>query len=309
MAERHYADRLADAMRQKESQVVVGLDPRIERLPQELRPDQGANAEACAKAVLAFNEGLIASVAGAAVAVKPQLAFYERLGCEGLRALSATIRCAREAGLLVIADAKRNDIASTAAAYAEAYLGPARGAAASGDFRVDAVTVTPYLGEDGIRPFLACAAANGGAVYALVKTSNPSSADVQDLPCADGRKVYESVASLVETWGAACRGEGGYSALGAVVGATYPQELRCLRSLMPHTPLLVPGFGAQGGGVADVLSAFDGQGMGALVNSSRGVIFAWEREPYAAEYGPSRWRQAVGAAAERMRGELWAATH
>jgi len=297
MAPVHFADRLMAEVAGKKSQVVVGIDPRPEQLPPELAPGETAEA------FIAFACGVVEAVAEHAAAVKPQVAFYEALGCDGMRAYAETVRIAREAGLLVIGDVKRSDIASTAAAYAAAHLG-----ADGGDFVADAVTVNPYLGADGVRPFLDAAAAHGRGVFALVKTSNPSSADIQDLDCG-GWPLYERVAGLVEAWGEPLRGESGYSSLGAVVGATYPQELARLRALMPHAPLLVPGFGAQGGGVEEVKAAFDADGLGAVVNSSRGIIFAYEREPYRARFGPERWREAVRAAAAEMREQLWEATH
>ncbi|MFO8008118.1 MAG: orotidine-5'-phosphate decarboxylase [Candidatus Brocadiia bacterium] len=313
MKERHFADRLMAEIERKRSQVVVGLDPRVDRLPAEVREpayrDHGETASGAAEAMVAFNRAVVQAVAEHAVAVKPQVAFYERFGVEGMRAYAATVRAAREAGLIVIADVKRNDIASTAAAYAAAHLGGAgEGVPHSDDFVVDALTVNPYLGSDGVEPFLQAAAQHGGGIFALVKTSNPSSADIQDVDCGGG-PLYARVAQLVEQWGAAHRGASGYSLLGAVVGATYPEELLALRQAMPHAPLLVPGFGAQGGGVADVVGAFDEDGLGAVVNSSRGIIFAWQRAPYESEYGEARWRDAVGAAAADMRRSLWDATH
>jgi len=305
----NFADALIEAVRRKQSQVVVGLDPRLERLPAELQPsaDDRASPAAAAGAIVAFNRAVLDAVAGHAVAVKPQVAFYEQWGCEGMRAYADSLRYARERGLLTIGDVKRSDIASTAEAYAAAHLGSPDISAAP-DFVADAVTVNPYLGSDGVQPFLAAAAAQGRGVFVLVKTSNPSSAELQDLDCG-GMPLYECVAGLVAQWGEAWRGENGYSLLGAVVGATYPGELGRLRAQMPHAPLLVPGFGAQGGGVEDVLGAFDERGEGAIVNSSRGIIFAWQREPYASSHGEERWRDAVRAAAGDMQERLWRATH
>jgi len=305
----NFADALIEAVRRKQSQVVVGLDPRLERLPAELRPrvDDRASPAAAADAITAFNRAVVDAVAEHAVAVKPQIAFYEQWGCEGMRAYADSLSYARERGLLVIGDVKRSDIASTAEAYAAAHLG-SPDASAAPDFVADAVTVNPYLGSDGVQPFLAAAAAQGRGVFVLVKTSNPSSAELQDLDCG-GLPLYERVAGLVAQWGEAWRGERGYSLLGAVVGATYPGELGRLRALMPHAPFLVPGFGAQGGGVEDVLGAFDERGEGAIVNSSRGIIFAWQREPYASSHGEERWRDAVRTAAADMQERLWRATH
>ena len=305
----HFADGLIGQVAGKRSQVVVGLDPRVGRLPSELRPPSGANAESAAGAVLAFNRAVIDAVAGSAIAVKPQIAFYECLGCAGMAAYAETIRHAHAAGLVVIADVKRSDIGSTASAYAAAHLGMPDGTArVPGDFEVDAVTVNPYLGWDGVEPFVAAAAARGHGLFVLVKTSNPSSVDVQDLPCGEGR-LHEHVGRLVAEWGAELRGESGYSLVGAVVGAPFPEEMAALRHLMPHSPFLVPGFGAQGAGVDEARPAFGPDGLGAIVNSSRGVIFAWEREPYRTRYGEERWREAVAAAAEDMRQALWQATH
>jgi orotidine-5'-phosphate decarboxylase len=304
MAGRHFADELMRRIRERQSQVVVGLDPRVNRLPDEIVH----SADGPAGAGLAFNRAVIDAVAEHAVAVKPQVAFYERLGWEGMRAYSETIRYARDRDLLVIGDVKRNDIASTAAAYAAANLGGTEdGQPVADDFHADAITINPYLGADGVRPFLEAASAAGGGLFVLVKTSNPSSVDVQDLDTG-GASVYERVADLVEEWGETFRGDSGYSLLGAVVGATFPGELAALRERMPHTPFLVPGFGAQGGGVEDVAPAFDVKGTGAVVNSSRGIIFAWQRAPYEEEFGEARWRDAVAAAAADMRRELWAAT-
>jgi len=306
----HFADRLMARIRATQSQVVVGLDPRPDRLPAELRPQKGgASAAAAAGAVAAFNREVLQAVCEHAVAVKLQIAFYEQLGCAGMEAYAATVREARARDLIVIGDVKRNDIAGTAAAYAAAHLGPpAADLFGATDFAVDAVTVNPYLGSDGVAPFLQAASANGCGVFVLVKTSNPSSVELQDLDCG-GRPIYEHVAALVDRWGRPHRGGSGYSLLGAVVGATFPGELARLRDLMPSTPLLVPGFGAQGGGVDDVVAAFDPAGEGAVVNSSRGIIYAWKHPAYDEEYGEARWREAVRAAAADMRRDLWQATH
>jgi len=304
MPERHFADALLEACRRKRSQVVVGLDPRLDRLPAELR--EGDAAPGPAERILAFNRNVIDAVAESAAAVKCQIAFYEQLGCAGMAAYAETIRHAKNCDLIVIADAKRGDIASTASAYAAAHLGGHDGGV--DDFVADALTVNPYLGSDGVRPFVNAAVTTGRGLFVLVKTSNPSSTELQDLDCG-GRPLYEHVASLVSAWGAPHKGEGGYSPVGAVVGATFPEELARLRALMPHTPLLVPGFGAQGGGVQDVLPAFDERGEGAVVNSSRGIIFAWHRAPYAERFGEKGWRDAVRAAAADMRDQLWQGTH
>jgi orotidine-5'-phosphate decarboxylase len=310
MADRNFADTLFQRACLKQSQLVVGLDPRFERLPQGLRPRGVAPTAAdAARAIEAFNRAVVDAVFSHAVAVKCQVAFYEEFGCAGMQAYAATIRYARDKGLLVIGDVKRNDIASTASAYAAAHLGHGDGSPPwAEDFIVDAVTVNPYVGSDGMRPFLEAAAANGRGVFALVKTSNPSSVEVQDLD-SGGAPLYERVAALVEQWGRAYCGECGYSLLGAVVGATFPADLVRLRGLMPGAPFLIPGLGAQGGRVEDVAGAFDSRGLGAVVSSSRDVIFAWERSPYREEFGQARWQDAVAAAAADMQRALWRATH
>jgi orotidine-5'-phosphate decarboxylase len=237
--------------------------------------------------------------------VKPQVACYARYGVEGMRVLARTIEHARQTGLLVIVDAKCNDIGATAEAYAEAFLGQsmACGRAVSGDFAADALTVNAYLGSDGIQPFVACARQSGKGLFVLVKTSNASSGELQDLPI-NGRPLYEHLGAMVAAWGADQRGACGYSAVGAVVGATYPEQAKRLRTLLPHTPFLVPGYGAQGATAADVVGCFDAQGRGALVTASRSIIFAYRRPAYATRYGPEAYAAAARAATQQMIQEI-----
>lgn len=283
----HFADRLWAAIERKGNAVVVGLDPRLESLPDELvttcQAAHGATTHAAAEALWQFNRAIIDAVHDLVPAVKPQLAFYERYGVEGLRAFTRTVRYARDAGLLVIADAKRNDIGPTAVGYAEAFLSPARvfEHTVPGDFEADALTVNAFLGSDGVQPFIDQAQRHGRGLFVLVKTSNASSGELQDLP-VDGRPLYEHLAQLVETWGAASRGHCGYSAVGAVVGATYPEQARRLRRLMPHSLFLVPGYGTQGATAADVVDCFDARGYGAIINASRSILFAFRTPAYAA---------------------------
>ena len=283
----HFADRLCEAIARKGSAVVVGLDPRLESLPAELlaacHETYGASTRAAGEALWQFNRDIIDAVHDLVPVVKPQLAFYERYGLEGLQAYVRTVRHARAAGLLVIADAKRNDIGPTAVAYAEAFLGTTSifEAIVPGDFEADALTVNAFLGRDGIQPFIDQAQQHDRGLFVLVKTSNASSGEIQDLPVA-GRPLYEHLAALVETWGATSRGSCGYSAVGAVVGATYPEQARRLRDLMPHTIFLVPGYGAQGATAADVVGCFDARGYGAIVNASRSILFAFRTPTYAA---------------------------
>lgn len=301
----------------RQSQLVVGLDPRIDLLPEGLVADKSARhghtPRAAADAFVEFNRAVIDSVLDLAVAVKPQIAFYESWGMEGLRAYAETIAYARSQGLIVIADVKRNDIGSTADAYARGHLaGPSDAQmepwAEAMDFHADAITVNALLGSDGAQPFIERAAGGAGGVFVLVRTSNKSSAELQELDCG-GHPLYQRIAELVERWGEPFRGTCGYSLVGAVAGATFPKALAELRRAMPHAILLVPGVGAQGATVADVVGAFDEQGRGAVVNSSRGIIYAFRTEENARRYGPEGWREAIRDAAERMRSELWAATH
>ena len=317
MTDAHFADRLLDLAESRRSQVVVGLDPRPELLPEEVTAEaasrHGQGAQAAAEAMLSFNRAVIDATCRSAVAVKPQIAFYERYGCEGLRAYAGTVAYARSRGMIVIGDVKRGDIGSTAEAYAAAHL-PAPPAGAHerrelpADFHVDAITVNPLCGSDGVAPFIERAAASGTGLFVLVRTSNPSSAELQDLDCG-GEPFYRRIGALVERWGEAHLGACGYSLVGGVVGGTFPEILADLRAAMPHTVFLVPGFGAQGAAVTDVAKAFDAEGGGALVSSSRGIIYAYRAEPYATRHGLEGWREAIREAAETVRRELWAATH
>jgi orotidine-5'-phosphate decarboxylase len=301
----HFADRLCAAIERTGSAVVVGLDPRLDSLPEPLlkacRQTYGVTTRAAAEALWRFNRSIIDGVHDLVPAVKPQLAFYERYGVEGLQAFARTVQYARQAGLLVIADAKRNDIGSTAEAYADAFLGTSRvfEQHLASDFAVDALTVNAYLGSDGIRPFVERAHQHGKGLFVLVKTSNVSSGELQDLR-VDARPLYEHLGALVERWGERNRGACGYSAVGAVVGATYPEQGRRLRALMPHTFFLVPGYGVQGATAADVVGCFDAQGLGALVNAARSILFAYRTQPYAAQYGSEAYARAARAATQDM---------
>jgi orotidine-5'-phosphate decarboxylase len=285
----HFADRLADAVRRKSSQLVVGLDPVLAQLPGEVRG--GSDAAAFER----FCCGIVDAVAEHAVAVKPQSAFFEALGADGVRAFEHVCDYARAAGLLVIADVKRGDIGSTARAYAAAFI-EARPDAPP---LADSMTVSPYLGGDSLEPFLDACRTAGAGLFSLVKTSNPGGADVQDVTLADGRPLWQHVAGLVDSWGRDLVGEGGLSAVGAVVGATFPQEVAEARRLMPRAVLLLPGVGAQGGTPADLAGAFSNGAAGALVSASRSVIYA-----HSASGGD--YRVAAGAEAERLAREVWA---
>ncbi len=248
---------------------------------------------------MAFCRGVIDVVAPLVPAVKPQCAFFEQLGPAGMTALAEVIRYACQKKLLVIVDGKRNDIGSTAEAYAEGYLGETIAAAWS----ADALTVSPYLGDDSIGPFVEVARRSGTGLFVLVKTSNPGGRMLQDL-VADDRPIYRHVADYVEGLATETAGRHGFGIVGAVVGATYPQQAAELRAAMPHSWFLVPGFGSQGGTARDVAGAFDADGLGAIVNNSRGIIFAHARKEYAARFGAARWQEAVEAATRDMIAQL-----
>lgn len=252
-----FADRLADAVRRK-GPLCVGLDPRLDMLPASHRDaDPAAAVERFCLRVLE----LVAPFAGV---VKPQAAFFELLGPDGMRAMRAVLRRAKEMGFVTILDAKRGDIASTAAAYADAAFGPT--------WDADALTVNPYLGEDAVEPFVTAARKASRGLFVLVRTSNPGGGLFQNLMC-DGKPVYRHVGEAVARWNAAGVGACGLGDVGAVVGATHPAELKELRDLLPDVWFLVPGYGAQGGTAADVRAAYRPDGLGAVVNSSRGVTF------------------------------------
>ncbi|WP_027340330.1 orotidine-5'-phosphate decarboxylase [Halonatronum saccharophilum] len=284
----NFIDRLIEEVDRKKSHICVGLDPRLNQIPGEIRDwakdKYGATIEGATKAIEVFNRGIIDAVKGYVPAVKPQIAFYEQYGYLGIRAYEETVAYAKDQGLLLVGDAKRNDIGSTAEAYAKGHLGKAEFWGDYIESKADSLTITPYLGSDGIEPFLKRCKEFDRGVFILVKTSNPSSGELQDLTLEGGEKVYQKLARLVNMWGESLVGERGYSSVGAVVGATYPQEAKVLREIMRNNYFLVPGYGAQGGGGEDVVPTFNDNGYGALVNSSRGIIFAYQKEGYSDDY-------------------------
>jgi orotidine-5'-phosphate decarboxylase len=287
----HFADRLASACRAKGNSVCVGLDPRWESLPDEIRNRHGAETlPAVARAYEEFCGRVIDVVSPLVPVVKPQIAFFEACGPEGMRALQRIVTKARQQGLITILDGKRNDIASMASAYADAGMSGIRLADRLHPvWDADALTINPYLGRDAIEPFLESARRSGRGVFVLVRTSNPGAGQFQDLMC-EGRPVYAHVAQAVGQWTQENLGTCGLGDVGAVVGATHPKELETLRRLIPDVPFLVPGFGAQGADVKDLALAFRDDGLGAIVNSSRGIVFS---------FNPSdpKWETAVEKAA------------
>jgi orotidine-5'-phosphate decarboxylase len=292
----NFADRLADAVTRKRSQLVVGLDPRLDLLPMELRGEAVLGRATAASSVARFCKGIVDAVGPYVVAVKPQSAFFEALGSDGFRALEEVCEYARAAGLLVVADVKRGDIGSTSRAYAEAFLEPRE----DGPPLADAMTASPYLGLDSVEPFLAACRRHEAGVFFLVRTSNAGAVDVQDLALSDGRPLWHHLAELVHEWGEPLVGESGMSSVGAVVGATHPRAVSDARRLLPRTPMLLPGVGAQGATPADVARAFTAGPASALVTASRSVIYAYRDSE-------ADWREAAGAEAQRLATEVWTA--
>ena len=275
-------DVLQDKIRAMKNPTVAGLDARIEYVPEYIRKEAfakyGVGLKGAVEAIWQFNVGLIDALCDIVPAVKPQSAYYENLGWQGMEMLERTIRYAKEKGLFVIADIKRGDIGSTATAYAEGWLS---GAPIEGQvfksFDADCVTLNGYMGSDSIKPFLEAAKGEDKCAFVLVKTSNPGSGELQDVKAADGRTIYEVMGELNEQIAAGTEGKYGFTMAGAVTGATYPQQIQDLRTRLPHTFFLVPGYGAQGGTAADVKYAFNEKGHGAIVNSSRGIMCAWKK--------------------------------
>ncbi|MCD8083739.1 MAG: orotidine-5'-phosphate decarboxylase [Clostridiales bacterium] len=285
---------LIEKIQKTHAPICVGLDPMLSYVPEHIRrrsfAEFGETLEGAADAIWTFNREIVDATWDLIPSVKPQIAMYEQFGIEGLKVYEKTVRYCQEKGLIVIGDAKRGDIGSTSAAYAAAHLGSVKvGDTVCRAFDTDFVTVNPYLGSDGVKPFVDVCRSEDKGIFVLVKTSNPSSGEFQDR-LIDGKPLYEHVADKVEEWGADTM-EGGYSNVGAVVGATYPQMGAALRRRMPHTYFLVPGYGAQGGTAEDLRACFNEDGLGAVVNSSRGIIAAYRKESYE-KFGPEHFAEA-----------------
>lgn len=297
-------DLLVEKIKEKGNPSVAGLDPKIDYVPEYIRKkayaQYGQNLKGATEAIWEFNKGLIDALYDVVPAVKPQSAFYEMYGLYGEEVLHRTISYAKEKGLYIILDVKRNDIGSTAEAYSKAYLGKTMVDGVECDAcGVDCVTVNPYLGTDGVLPFVNDCKAYDKAIFALVKTSNPSSGELQDL-MVDNKHIYEKVAECVNKWNEDTIGKSGYGAVGAVVGATYPEQAVVLRKLMPKSYFLVPGYGAQGGGAEGVKPCFNSDGLGAIVNSSRGIMCAYKKGDWKEE----QFAEAARAEALRMKADL-----
>jgi orotidine-5'-phosphate decarboxylase len=301
---KNYADRLLSAIEKKDSPCVVGLDPRLDLMPDFIRAgvQDDPPTDAIRRAIADFNQTVIEAVNEVVPAVKLQIAFYEQYGLPGLHAFEDTIRLARDFGLIVIVDAKRNDISSTAEAYANAFLGRTNiFGQLRAIFDVDCITVSPFLGRDSLLPFINACSEYGKGVFVLVKTSNPGSVDVQDQNLTrSGEPLYKGLAKMVDDCGRTALGESGYSSIGAVVGATFPQEARELRRLMPRAVILVPGYGAQGGTAEGAAQCFNSDRRGAVVNASRSIIYSHERP----DVSRDDFKKTVRTSAERMTSEI-----
>lgn len=293
-------NKLVDKIKKLNAPIVVGLDPMLAYVPEHVKAkafaEKGETLEGAAEAIWQFNKAIVDATWDLIPAVKPQIAMYEQFGVPGLMAFYKTVAYCKSKDLVVIGDVKRGDIGSTSEAYAVGHLGKVSvGSNAFYGFDEDFVTVNPYLGSDGVKPFIKVAKEENKGMFILVKTSNPSSGEFQDR-IIDGRPLYEWVGEKVAEWGAEHMGECGYSYVGAVVGATYPEMGKILRKVMPKTYILVPGYGAQGGKAKDLVHYFNEDGLGAIVNSSRGIIAAYKQEAYAkfgAENFADASRQAV----------------
>ena len=295
---RHFSDRLVESIRKTDSPCVVGLDPRIDLMPAFIKSGRGAPTPAVIRTIIRdFHELVLDTIAGLAAAVKPQLAFFEQYGSAGIQAFEDTVQAARHRGLLVIADGKRNDVDSTAEAYAAAYLGEKA-------FDVDALTVTPYLGRDSMLPYVHACREHGKGIFIVLKTSNPGSRDYQDQVLqTTGRPLYETIAQTIRQLGEDLTGASGYSSVGPVIGATFPEDARRLRALLPGAFILVTGYGAQGASSEGAAACFNADGLGAIVNSSRVITYSFGHENVTKE----QFVKSVRENTLRMRDEIKAA--
>jgi len=298
-------DVLIEKIKQTNNPTVMGLDPRYDMIPKCITSKYLQDIDGACDAILEFNKALIDATYDIIPAVKPQIAFYEMFGTKGIETFKKTCEYAKQKGMVIIADIKRGDIGSTAAGYSNAYLGKTPlGEKEEPIFDVEFITVNPYLGIDGVKPFIDDCKKYAKGMFILVKTSNPSSGELQDLKLETGKTVYEAVGELVNNWGQELTGENGYSSIGAVVGATYPQQLEELRKMMPNTYFLIPGYGAQGGKAGDIALGFDKDGLGGIVNASRSLMCAYKQDRWKDTFAEVQFAEATRAEAIRMRDEL-----
>ena len=298
-------DKLIDKIKKTDNPTVMGLDPRYEMIPKCVTDKYPKTIEGVSKAIVEFNKELIDATYDIIPAVKPQIAFYEMFGIPGMEAFKETCKYAKEKGMCVIADIKRGDIGSTAAGYSNAYLGKTTiGETMQEIYDVDFVTVNPYMGTDCVKPFIEDCKKYDKGIFILVKTSNPSSGELQDLKLENGKEVYLEVASLVKKWGEDLIGNYGYSSVAAVVGATYPEQLSQIRKAIPNTFFLIPGYGAQGGKAEDIAIAFDKNKLGGIVNASRSLMCAYKSDLWKDKYKEEEYAKATRSEAIRMRDEI-----
>lgn len=298
-------DQLIEKIKIMKNPTVIGLDPRYEMLPKCVKDKYPKTLEGVGQAIIEYNKALIDAIYDIIPAIKPQIAFYEMYGIPGMQAFKVTCEYAKQKGMFVIADIKRGDIGSTAQGYSNAYLGKTKIEENEQSlYDIDFITVNPYMGTDCVKPFIDdCKKYNKG-LFILVKTSNPSSGELQDVKLENGEEVYTRVAKYVEKWGEELRGEYNYSSISAVVGATYPEQLKQLRQIAPHTYFLIPGYGAQGGKAEDIALGFDENGLGGIVNASRSLMCAYKSEMWKGKFEEKDYAKATRAEAIRMKEEL-----
>ncbi len=298
-------DKLINKIKAMNNPTVIGIDPGYDKLPNCIKEKYENNIEGVCKGILEFNKNLIDATYDIIPAVKINNAFYEMFGIQGIEIFKQTCEYAKQKNMIVMSDAKRGDIGSTAESYSNAYIGKTPiGENKESIFDVDFITINPYLGIDGIKPFIEDCKKYGKGIFIIDKTSNPSSGDLQDLKLENGKTIYEEVATLIEKWGEELRGEYGYSSVSSVVGATYPEQLKTLRKLAPHTFFLIPGYGAQGGIASDIALGFDQNGIGGIVNASRSLMCAYKKEEWKEKFKEEEYAQATRHEAIRMRDEL-----
>lgn len=301
-------NQLVTSIQKKGAPIVVGLDPMMKYVPAQIQKkafeEYGETLEGAAEAIWQYNKGIVDAVCDLVPAVKPQIAMYEQFGIPGLQAFAKTVSYCKQKGLIVIGDIKRGDIGSTSGAYAAGHLGKVQvGSKSYYGFDEDFVTINPYLGSDGVKPFIDVCKEEKKGIFVLVKTSNPSSGEFQDRILEDGKPLYEHVGRMVDAWGSELMGDS-YSYVGAVVGATYPEMGKVLREIMPKAYILVPGYGAQGGKGKDLVHFFNKDGLGAIVNSSRGIIAAYQSDAYKDAFGPENYADASRAAVLAMKEDI-----
>lgn len=298
-------DKLIYKIKELDNPTVIGLDPTYDKVPNCIKDKYNKDLKGVCEAIYEFNRRLIIAVCDIIPAVKINIAFYELYGIDGIKLFENTCNFAKQNGMIVIVDAKRGDIGTTAKAYSNAFLGQTDiDNKKISIYNVDFITVNPYMGIDSIKPFIDDCKTYGKGIFVLIKTSNPSSGDLQNLNLDNGKKVYTHIAELVERWGEELIGEYGYSSVSAVVGATYPEEIKNIRNISKHTYFLIPGYGAQGGKAEDIALAFDKNGIGGIVNSSRGLMCAYKSDLWKDKFAENDFEKATREEAIRMCNEL-----